>query len=230
MADSRIILSIRDLRICFEDQLVFEAVNLDVHEDDFIVVTTGVLDGATTLLKSILGLVSTVEGQIIFEGNDVLQAKDRLVRRHSRQRIGLVYEALGLISVMTVYQNIALPLAYHTDLTAVEIEEKITAIAAELGISDVLYLEPNELNDTQTRIVNLARALVITPRLLLVDELEGGMSDAMMARMIGVIQQHQQAHHFAVLMMSLAKKSNYATSHYTIRNNQLEVDYVREKQ
>ncbi len=229
MADSRVILSIRDLHISFDGQLVFNDVNLDVHEDDFIVITTGVMDGATTLLKSILGLVEGVRSQIIFDGNDVLQSEDRLARRLSRQKVGLVYEAAGLISAMTVYQNIALPLAYHTDLSEAEIEQKINIVAQDLEITALLYLEPNELNDTQTRIVNLARALVITPRLLLVDELEGGMSVEAMAQMVAVIQRYQQKHHFGVVMTSLEKKAAFATSHYSIKNNQLEVDYVRQK-
>lgn len=229
MADSRVILSIRDLHISFDSQRVFKDVNLDVHEDDFVVITTGVMDGATTLLKSILGLVEGVRGQIIFDGNDVLQATERSARRQSRQKIGLVYEAAGLISVMTVYQNIALPLSYHTDLSEAEIEQKINIVARDLEITELLHLEPNELNDTQTRIVNLARALVITPRLLLVDELEGGMSKEVMLQMVAVIQRYQQEHHFGVVMTSLEKKSTFATSHYSIRNNQLEVDYVRQK-
>lgn len=229
MADSRIILSIRSLNISFDGQVLFKDVSLDVHEDNFIVITTGVMDGATTLVKSILGLVEGVTGQILFEGNDILQAEDRLERRRSRQKIGLVYEAAGLISVMNVYQNIALPLAYHTDLTETDIEHKIVTVAADLEITDLLYLEPNELNDTQTRIVNLARALVIEPRLLLIDELEGGMSAEAMAKMVKVIQHYQQQLHFGIIMTSLEKKAAFATSHYTIRNNQLEVDYVRQK-
>ena len=80
MADSRVILSIRDLQINFDDMVLFDGVDLDVHEDNFIMITTGVMDGATTLMKSILGLVDVAAGQIIFEGNDILKLTDQQQR------------------------------------------------------------------------------------------------------------------------------------------------------
>lgn len=227
MADSRVILSIRDLQIDFGDTLLFDGTNLDVHEDDFIMITTGVMDGATTLMKSILGLVDIAAGKIIFEGNDILQPMDRVKRRLSRQQIGLVYEAGGLISIMNVYQNLSLPLSYHKSWSDQQIAEKIDYVAEDLGITDLLYLEPNELNDTQTRVVNLARALVIEPRLLLIDELEGGMTAEMLQQMIKVIQHYQKQYHFGVVMTSLQEKVAFSTAHYTIRNKKLEVDHVR---
>jgi ABC-type transporter Mla maintaining outer membrane lipid asymmetry ATPase subunit MlaF len=229
MADKKRILSIRDLKIKFDDHILFDGVNFDVNEDDFIVITTGILDGATTLLKSILGLVGAAEGQILFEGNDILQANDRHQRRRSRQKIGFVYEAGGLISITNVFKNLALPLAYHTTLTNDEIERKIERVATDLEMTDLLYLEPNELNDTQTRIVNLARALIVEPRLLLIDELEGGLTEERLAELISVIKRYQQREHFGVVITTLDKKSSFATAHYSIKDHQLEVDYVRNK-
>ena len=229
MADNNRIFSVQNLQIHFADHVLFDDVNLDVYDDDFIVITTGILDGATTLLKSFIGLVDEAKGNIIFEGINVLQA-DRLQRRYVRKKIGLVYEAAGLISIMNVYQNLSLPLSYHTDLSQREIRDRIHRVAEDLDITDLLDLEPNELNDTQTRIVNLARALVIEPNVLLIDELEGGMSSAMVKTLISVIKHYQKQYRFGVVMTSLEKKAKFATSHYTIKDHQLEVDYVREKQ
>lgn len=229
MADNNRVLSIQNLHISFADHILFNDVNLDVFDDDFIVITTGVLDGATTLMRSLLGLVAEAKGSVIFEGVDILHAQSRSDRRYVRKQIGLVYEDGGLISIRNVYKNLVLPLSYHTELSAREIDNKIADIADALDITDLLYLEPNELNDTQTRVVNLARALIVEPKLLLIDELEGGMSKEMVKQLISVIKHYQQQHQFGVVMTSLEKKAKFATSHYTIRNNQLEVDYAREK-
>lgn len=231
MVDKPPILSIRNLKIQFDDNILFNGINLDVNEDDFIVITTGTLDGATTFLKSILGLVNAdaTQGQILFEGNDILQAGDRQQRRRSRQRIGFAYETGGLISIVNVYRNLALPLSYHTTLSINEIQHKIERVAADLAMTDLLYLEPNELNDTQTRMVNLARALVVEPRLLLIDELEGGITEDRLAELILVIKQYQQRQHFGVILTTLDKESSFSTAHYSIKNHQLEVDYVRNR-
>ncbi|MFW5426551.1 MAG: ATP-binding cassette domain-containing protein [Methylophagaceae bacterium] len=228
MADNKRIFSVQNLQIHFADHVLFDDVNLEVYDDDFIVITTGILDGATTLMKSFLGLVDEAKGSILFENIDILQA-DRSQRRYARKKIGLVYEAEGLISIMNVYQNLSLPLSYHTEFSQREIRDRIHRVAEDLDITDLLDLEPNELNDTQTRIVNLARALVIEPKLLLIDELEGGMSSAMVKTLISVIKHYQKQYQFGVVMTSLQKKAKFATSHYTIKDHQLGVDYVREK-
>ncbi len=226
MADSALIFSVQNLQIHFDDHILFNDVSLDVYDNDFIVITTGILDGATTLLRSFIGLVDEAKGNIYFEGVNILQA-DRNQRRYVRKRIGMVYEAAGLISIMNVYQNLSLPLSYHTEFSQREIRDRIYRVAEDLEIIDLLALEPNELNDTQTRIVNLARALVIEPQLLLIDELEGGMSSAMIKKLINVIKHYQKQYKFGVVMTSLEKKAKFATSHYTIKEHQLEVDYAR---
>ena len=216
-----VILAVRNLKIAFSDNVLFKGVNLDVHEDDFIVITTGVMDGATTLVKSLLGLIDETEGEIIFEGEDLLRLASHSKRQKARKKIGLVYEAAGLISIMDVYQNIALPLSYHTSLSEKEIQQKIESIAEDLQITDLLELEPNELNDTQTRIVNLARALIIEPRILLIDELEGGMSKKVIDYMIDVIETYQKQFHFGIIMTTLDRTIDFGTAHYKIKDHNL---------
>ncbi len=62
-----------------------------------------------------------------------------------------------------------------------------------LGIEETLLgMRPHSLNDVQTRLVNLARALVMQPRLLLIDELEGGMSDELLQATMATLRQRQQ--------------------------------------
>ncbi len=216
-----LLMAIRNLHISFPDKTLFKGVNLDVYEDDFIVITTGVMDGATTFIKSLLGLVDETEGEIIFQGNDLLRLASHSKRQKARKNIGLVYEAGGLISMTGVYENIALPLAYHTSLSEKEIQQKIESIAEDLQITDLLELEPNELNDTQTRIVNLARALIIEPRILLIDELEGGMSKKMVDHMIDVIMAYQKQFHFGIIMTTLDRTIDFGTAHYKIKDYNL---------
>ncbi len=221
MANKELILAIRNLEITFPGRTLFKDVHLDVFKNDFIVITTGVMDGATTFMKSLLGLVEHAQGEIIFDGDDILRSGNHKKRLNARKKIGLVYEAHGLISIMNVYQNIALPLSYHTNLKERQIKERINKVAKDLQISDLLSLEPNELNDTQTRIVNLARALVIEPRVLLIDELEGGMSDQIVDYMIDVIQNYQRQLNFGLIMTTLDRTIDFATLHYKIKDNNL---------
>ncbi len=215
------ILSIRNLQIIFPEKTLFTGINLEVYEHDLIVITTHVMDGATTFLKSIVGLVEETQGEVFFEKSDLLKKSNHQKLMAARKKMGLVYEANGLISIMNVYQNIALPLSYHTSLSQREISKRIAVVAKDLEITDILYLEPNELNDTQTRIINLARALVMKPRILLIDELEGGMSLDVINHMLSVIQAYKAQYHCGVIMTTLENKVSYATTHYKIKDHQL---------
>ena len=92
--------------------------------------------------------------------------------------IGYVYEVHGLLSIYNIHQNICLPLHFHTNLTSAEIAQEALYICDLLHIDHALLaLYPHHLNDVQTRMVNLARALIVKPKVLFIDELEGGMPD-----------------------------------------------------
>ena len=68
--------------------------------------------------------------------------------------------------------------------------------------SALLQMQPHELNDVQTRLVNLARALVVSPELLLIDELEGGMPDEMIDSTMQLLKNKARQHNMTVLLTS----------------------------
>ena len=110
---------------------------------------------------------------------------------HPRSRalaIGYAYEQQGLISLYNVFQNIALPLEFHTDLDAKQTQDRIVSTLQELNIDpSLLRLRPHDLNDVQTRLINLARAMILEPKLLLIDELEGGMPEEMIDSVMQIL-------------------------------------------
>jgi len=115
---------------------------------------------------------------------------------HPRSRalaIGYAYEQQGLISLYNVFQNIALPLEFHTDLDAIQTQDRILSTLQELDIDpSLLRLKPHELNDVQTRLINLARAMILEPKLLLIDELEGGMPEEMIDSVMQILMARKQ--------------------------------------
>ena len=169
-------LTIENLRLEYPDALLFDDIHLSVQPGSLIVFETNVLDGATSLLKGIGGMLSNIDGHVWLNDIDLLRADAHQRARH----VGFVYEEHGLISLYNVFQNIGLPLEFHTNLLADEMASKVFNIVDRLRIDrELLDKQPHELNDVQTRMVNLARALIIEPNLLLIDELEGGMPDDM---------------------------------------------------
>jgi ABC-type transporter Mla maintaining outer membrane lipid asymmetry ATPase subunit MlaF len=188
---------IRDLHIEYPEQLVFENVSLSVADDEIIAIETQVLDGGTSLLKGIAGFLTGVAGTVDFEGYDLLQNPPE----HVQFKVGYVYEEHGLLSIYSVVGNIALPLQFHTDMTPQEIGHEVEEVCRVVGIPETMFhKEPHQLNDVQARLVNLARALVARPKLLLIDELEGGMSDELLEATMKMLRQRQQQHPMAIII------------------------------
>jgi len=182
-------LKVDHLTIEYPDQLMFSDVSFEVNDGEILAIISEVLDGGTSLLKSLAGMLTGIEGRITLDGIDVLGM-------HPSSRalaIGYAYEQQGLISLYNVFQNIALPLEFHTDLDAIQTQDRILSTLQELDIDpSLLRLKPHELNDVQTRLINLARAMILEPKLLLIDELEGGMPEEMIDSVMQILMARKQ--------------------------------------
>lgn len=212
-------LSIHNLTIEYPDRSVFVGVDLEVQPTELVAVKSEVLDGGTSLLKGIAGFLNGVQGKVLLQGVDLLDNPPTEVIH----RIGYVYEADGLVSLFNVRENIALPMRFHSKLSPVEIDSRIEAVCERFSIdSNICQLKPHELNDVQTRLVNLARALIVRPRLLLVDELEGGMSDDMLRDTVDAIREHQRLYPMPVIMTTMSDEIfNRADRVYRIADRNL---------
>jgi ABC-type lipoprotein export system ATPase subunit len=177
-------LNVDHLTIEYPGQPMFDNVSFEVSDSEILAIISEVLDGGTSLLKALAGMLTGIEGRIILDGTDVLTMDPR-TRALS---VGYAYEEQGLISLYNVFQNIALPLEFHTDLDAKQTQDRIISILQELDLDpSLLRLQPHDLNDVQTRLINLARALILEPKLVLIDELEGGMPDEMIDSVMQVL-------------------------------------------
>ncbi len=191
------LITVSNLHIEFESELLFESVDLTVDAGEIVAIRTEVLDGGTTLLKALGGLLKGCGGSVIYKDRELLDDPDESIYAD----IGFVYEEKGLISLYSVYENISLPLQFHHGVGGQELADRVLSACARVGVDEALLRRrPHELNDVQTRLVNLARALVMEPGLLLIDELEGGMSEEMLVATMNSLHEHQQEHSVAIVM------------------------------
>ena len=192
-------LILENLHIEYPETILFDRLNVQFPAGSLIGIETDVLDGATSLLKGIGGMLNDIDGRSILNGCNILT----MSTTERAGKVGFVYEEQGLISLYDVFQNIALPLEFHTDLTFAQTSALIhTTIEALNMPSALLQMQPHELNDVQTRLVNLARALVVSPELLLIDELEGGMPDEMIDSTMKLLKNKARQHNMTVLLTS----------------------------
>ncbi len=210
---------VNNMRLEYPDQLLFDGVSLSVSDGELIAIHTQVLDGGTSLLKGIAGFLQGVDGEVWFEGYNLLTD----VPEHIQHKVGYVYETNGLVSIYSIFQNIALPLQFHTDLSNEEIVAAVIEMCELFNIPESQYeLRPHNLNDVQTRMVNLARALVVKPKLLLIDEIEGGMSEDYLQATMQAIRARQEQYPMAIIITTASELVMHAADRvYSIKDHNL---------
>jgi phospholipid/cholesterol/gamma-HCH transport system ATP-binding protein len=130
--------------------------------------------GKSTLLRLILGILRPNFGSIFFKQFEITKLSRRKLQR-IRQHIGMVYQYSALLSSRTVRDNVALPLEELTDKSRAEIDKIVDEKLDLVGMKDSKDLLPDELSGGMRKRVALARALVLEPELLLLDEPSAGL-------------------------------------------------------
>ena len=147
----------------FGDVVAVDDVNLEIHDQEFVVFVGPSGCGKTTTLRAIAGLEAPDEGDIFIDGNRVntLSPADR--------DIAFVFQFYALYPHLTVYDNIAFPLK-AVKAPKSEIQERVKEVAAILQIQAMLDRKPNHLSGGEMQRVALGRAMVRRPKAFLMDE------------------------------------------------------------
>lgn len=145
-------------------------VNLSVENGEFVAVVGTSGSGKSTLLHMLGGLDRATSGKVYVDGKDIFALKDEELTIFRRRKIGFVFQAFNLVPVLSVYENIVLPL--QLDGKTVD-NAFIGEIAEALGLKEKLNVLPNQLSGGQQQRVAIARALATKPAILLADEPTG---------------------------------------------------------
>jgi phospholipid/cholesterol/gamma-HCH transport system ATP-binding protein len=125
--------------------------------------------GKSTLLYAITGELAPSAGELTVLGERMPQPSVNALFR-LRRRMGVLLQGNGLLSDLSVFENVALPLRTHTDLPGPVLRELVLMKLAAVGLGEAGDLMPQELSGGMARRVALARALVLDPPLMLYDE------------------------------------------------------------
>ncbi|MBT3427347.1 MAG: ATP-binding cassette domain-containing protein [Gammaproteobacteria bacterium] len=212
-------LLVKNLNIEYPGKVLFKDLQVEIEDQKIVAVRTEVLDGGTTLLKGLAGMLDGIDGEVRLDGIDLLHMDPA----QRALKVGYVYEQQGLVSLYDCFQNIALPLQFHTTTGNELVESRIFSLCEKFNVDrQILNEYPHALNDVQCRMINLLRALVIEPKLLLIDELEGGMSERVLGDTIDTLREEQKNNAMIVIITTaddlLLDQADYS---YQIENNKL---------
>ena len=149
-----------------------DGVDLQVENGEFVAIVGTSGSGKSTLLHMLGGLDRPTSGSVVVDGRDLSILKDEELTVFRRRKIGFVFQAYNLVPVLSVYENIVLPIQLDGGkLDAAYIDQVIGA----LGLKEKLQSLPSQLSGGQQQRVAIARALATKPAILLADEPTGNL-------------------------------------------------------
>ncbi|GAB2502912.1 ABC transporter ATP-binding protein [Lysobacter humi (ex Lee et al. 2017)] len=211
MAEREPIIRVRGLSNRFGEQVVHDALDLDVMPGEIIGVVGGSGTGKSVLMRSILGLRTPDEGEIEVLGVDA-RAGDPDARRHIERNTGVLFQDGALFSSLTVGENVEVPLKeYHRDLPeSLRYELALLKIKLAGLPADAIDKLPSQLSGGMRKRAGLARALALDPPLLFLDEPTAGLDPIGAAAFDHLIRTLQQALGLTVFLITHDLDTLYA--------------------
>ena len=149
-----------------------DGVDLSVENGEFVAIVGTSGSGKSTLLHMLGGLDRPTSGSVAVDGQEIFSLKDEALTIFRRRKIGFVFQAYNLVPVLSVYENIVLPI--QLDGGRVD-RAYVNQIIAALGLEHKLNNLPSQLSGGQQQRVAIARALATKPAILLADEPTGNL-------------------------------------------------------
>ncbi|MCH1909765.1 ABC transporter ATP-binding protein [Stenotrophomonas sp. Y6] len=162
------LVQLSDVRIDRGGRTILRDVSLDVSRGSITAVLGPSGTGKSTLLAALTGELRPVSGQVRLFGQDIPQGNRALLEM--RKNIGVLLQGNGLLTDLTVAENVALPLRTHTRLPEPVLQRLVRMKLHAVGLLAAADAWPRELSGGMARRVALARALALDPPLMIYDE------------------------------------------------------------
>ena len=174
-------------------------VDLSVNKGEFLSIVGTSGSGKSTLLHMLGGLDRPTSGKVIIDGKDIFSLKDEELTIFRRRKIGFVFQAFNLVPVLSVYENIVLPVELDGDKPD---EDFVNEIIQTLGLSEKTKALPSQLSGGQQQRVAIARALASAPAIILADEPTGNLDSKTTQDVMGLLKVSSQKYSQTIVMIT----------------------------
>ena len=162
-----------------------DGVDLAVEQGEFVAIVGTSGSGKSTLLHMLGGLDRPTSGTVTVDGQEIFSLGEEALTIFRRRKIGFVFQAYNLVPVLSVRENIVLPI--QLDGRAVD-EAFVREVVATLGLEKKLQSLPSQLSGGQQQRVAIARALAAKPAILLADEPTGNLDSKTSQDVLGLMK------------------------------------------
>jgi putative ABC transport system ATP-binding protein len=180
---------------------VLEDLTLEVPEGEFLALMGPSGSGKTTLLNLIAGLDSPSAGTIRVGDERISEMNEAQLARWRTRHVGFVFQFYHLLSVLTAYENVELPLLL-LPLSAAERKRQVLTALDLVGLSDRLWHRPGQLSGGQQQRVGIARAIVTDPTLIVADEPTGDLDSKSAEEILDLMVELKRGLNKTILMVT----------------------------
>jgi len=183
------ILETKDLRKVYgsgeAEVRALDGIDLTVNDGEFVAIIGSSGSGKSTLLHMLGGLDRPTSGTVTVDGQDLSALKEEELTIFRRRKIGFVFQSYNLVPVLSVWENIVLPV----ELDGGNLDKTyIDQIVQTLGLDNKLENLPNTLSGGQQQRVAIARALAAKPAIILADEPTGNLDSRTSQDVMGLLK------------------------------------------
>ncbi len=200
-------------------------VSFSVEKGEFLAIIGPSGSGKSTLLHILGGVDVPTKGSVVINQTDISNLDETALAIFRRRQIGLIYQFYNLIPILTVQENLTLPLLLDGRKPD---KKQIDTLVKRLGLENRLDHLPNQLSGGQQQRVSIGRALVNNPALMLADEPTGNLDSENSKEIISLLRQFNKEFNQTVIIITHDEKiANSADRVITIEDGKITGDEVR---
>ena len=174
-------------------------VSLSVQKGEFVAIVGPSGSGKSTLLHILGGVDTPTSGKVIINGTDISQLDETALAIFRRRQIGLIYQFYNLIPILTVEENMTLPLML--DVRKPD-KKQVEYLLHTLGLEKRINHLPNQLSGGQQQRVSIGRALINNPALMLADEPTGNLDSENTKEIIALLRRFNRDFNQTVVIIT----------------------------
>lgn len=211
------IVQLRNIKKQYGEKVIFQGINLNIPAGFFTVLRGESGAGKSTLLNIIGGLEAPTSGEIIVDSKDVRQLSREERTNFYRHEIGIIFQGSYLQPQFTLLENITLP-GVFAGMPEAERKQRAEQLAEMLGITENLNFLPKEVSGGQAERACIARALLLSPKIILADEPTSNLDEANAKTVLEILNYIRQQMGITIIIASHSRDvMEFATQVVTVR-------------
>ena len=198
-------IDVQNIQKSFDTLHVLRGVNLHVNKGEIVSIIGKSGAGKTTLLQIIGTLDKPDSGKVFINGQDVFALKDKELARFRNHHIGFIFQFHQLLPEFTALENVMIQAMIAGENNATS-EARAKKLLCELGLEERLTHKPNELSGGEKQRVAVARAMMMSPDVILADEPSGSLDEANKRELHKLLLQLRDQYHQTLIIVTHDKE------------------------